>query len=64
MLLFGSHGVTHPAWERRLPCLVGSVEGQRALADLESAAQPLDGVGLQWQPCTANPLHVFIMIAM
>ena len=46
MLLFGSHGVTHPAWERRLPCLVGSVEEQHTLADPESAAQGLDGVGL------------------
>src|SRR5689334_2203390 len=46
MLLFGSHGVSHPTRERRSPCSAGSVEEQRAPADLGSAVESLDAVEL------------------
>ena len=46
MLFFDNHGVTYPTRERRAPCFTGLVKEQHALADPESAAQALDGVGL------------------
>lgn len=41
-LPFGSHGVTHPAQERRSPCLAASVEERKALTNLGAVAQALD----------------------
>jgi hypothetical protein len=46
MLLFGSHGVSHPTRERRSPCSAGSVEEQKAPTDLGSAVESLDAVEL------------------
>jgi hypothetical protein len=43
MLLFDSHGVSHLTREERSP---GSVGAQKASAELESAAESLDEVGL------------------
>jgi hypothetical protein len=45
-VLLGSHGVTLPIRERQPPAWAGWVEEEKAQADLESAAQALDGVGL------------------
>ena len=46
MPLFGSHDVTHLIQERKSPGLAGSGEKQNAPTAPGSAAQALDGVGL------------------
>jgi len=47
MLFFDNHGVTHPTREQRSSCLSAEMQKQKkVLAAPESAAQALDGVGL------------------
>jgi hypothetical protein len=46
MLFFDTHGVTYPIRERRSPCLPAEMQKQKVLAAPESAAEALDGVGL------------------
>jgi len=46
MLLFDSHGATHPTGEWRKPCSSGLLEKQKTSMGPESAVQALDGVEL------------------
>jgi hypothetical protein len=46
MLRFESHGATHPARQRRKPCSAGLEKEENAPPAPGSAAQALDGVGL------------------
>ena len=45
-LLFDSHGATHPTQEWRSSGSAGEMQKQKAPAGLGSAAEALDGVGL------------------
>ncbi len=46
LLVFDHHGVPHPTRQQRSPCLPAEMQKQNGLAAPQSAAQALDGVGL------------------